>query len=81
MSWPAVLIEAFASAPCQGNGAGVVKLQQPLGAAALQAIAGSLRQSETAFLLRHGQHWLLRWFTPSCEVQLCGHAPLASLLA
>ena len=81
MRLPAVLIEAFASAPCQGNGACVVLLDQPLGAAAMQEIAGSLRQSETAFLLRHGQHWLLRWFTPTCEVQLCGHATLASLLA
>lgn len=81
MRFPAVLIEAFAAAPCQGNGACVVRLDQPLRAAAMQAIAGSLRQSETAFVLRHGQRWLLRWFTPTCEVQLCGHATLASLLA
>jgi predicted PhzF superfamily epimerase YddE/YHI9 len=81
MSWPALLIEAFASGPCSGNGAAVVLLPQPLPAADLQAIAASLKQSETAFLLRHGDQWLLRWFTPSCEVQLCGHATLASLIA
>lgn len=81
MRLPAVLMEAFASAPCQGNGAAVVKLQEPLSAQAMQAIAGSLRQSETAFLLPWQGHWLLRWFTPSCEVRLCGHATLASLLA
>ena len=77
----AVLIEAFASAPCQGNGAAVVLLDHPLSAAAMQAIAGSLRQSETAFLLQREGTWLLRWFTPTCEVQLCGHATLAALLA
>ena len=81
MTLRAVLIEAFAAAPCQGNGAAVVLLEEPLGDAAMQAIAGSLRQSETAFLLQHTGRWLLRWFTPTCEVPLCGHATLASLLA
>lgn len=81
MRLPAVLIEAFAAGPCQGNGAAVVKLQEPLSSWVMQAIAGSLRQSETAFLLPWQGHWLLRWFTPSCEVKLCGHATLASLLA
>lgn len=81
MSWPALLIEAFASGPCSGNGAAVVLLPQPLPDADLQAIAASLKQSETAFLLRQGDQWLLRWFTPSCEVLLCGHATLAALLA
>lgn len=77
----AVLIEAFTEHPCAGNGAAVVLLDQPRSDAWLQALAGSLRQSETAFLLRLEEQWLLRWFTPSCEVPLCGHATLASLLA
>jgi predicted PhzF superfamily epimerase YddE/YHI9 len=47
----------------------------------MQSVAGSLKQSETAFLLQRQGHWLLRWFTPTCEVPLCGHATLASLLA
>lgn len=81
MRLAAVLIEAFAAGPCQGNGAAVVRLDRPLAAPALQAIAASLRQSETAFLLKQPQGWLLRWFTPSCEVRLCGHATLAALLA
>ena len=81
MKLAALLVEAFAESPCQGNGAAVVRLTQPLGDAALQAIARSLNQSETAFLLQHGEHWLLRWFTPTCEVPLCGHATLAALLA
>ncbi|MDP4706639.1 MAG: PhzF family phenazine biosynthesis isomerase, partial [Cyanobium sp. MAG_237] len=78
---PAVLVEAFADGPCCGNGAAVVHLDQPLGDVALQAIARSLNQSETAFLLQQQGRWTLRWFTPSCEVPLCGHATLAALLA
>ena len=78
---PAVLIEAFSDRPCAGNGAAVVLLQEPWGDGQLQALATSLRQSETAFLLREEEQWLLRWFTPSTEVPLCGHATLATLLA
>lgn len=81
MTLPALLVEAFAERPCEGNGAAVVLLDQPLGDAALQALARSLNQSETAFLLQREEQWLLRWFTPSCEVPLCGHATLAALLA
>ena len=78
---PAVLVEAFADGPCCGNGAAVVLLDEPMGDLALQGIAHSLNQSETAFLLRQQDRWCLRWFTPSCEVPLCGHATLAALLA
>ena len=52
VSLPAVLVEAFADGPCCGNGAAVVQLHQPMGDVALQAIARSLNQSETAFLLQ-----------------------------
>jgi len=77
----ALLIEAFTHEPLQGNGAGVVLLKAPAKAAWMQAVAGSLRQSETAFLWRDGSgSWRLRWFTPSCEVPLCGHATLAATL-
>lgn len=78
---PAVLIEAFSGQPHQGNGAAVVLLSRPMAAGWMQALAGSLRQSETAFLLPWQGEWQLRWFTPSCEVPLCGHATLASVLA
>jgi predicted PhzF superfamily epimerase YddE/YHI9 len=78
---PAVLIEAFSAVAFAGNGAAVVLLERPMPDAWLQAVAGSLRQSETAFLLPDQGGWLLRWFTPRCEVPLCGHATLASLLA
>jgi len=79
---PALLVEAFASGPLQGNGAAVVRLQQPASTAWMQALATSLRQSETAFLWQRAREdWALRWFTPSCEVPLCGHATLAATLA
>ena len=78
---PAVLVEAFTSVPCQGNGAAVVLLDQPVSDAWMQGLARSFNQSETAFLLPCAGGWALRWFTPSCEVPLCGHATLAALLA
>ena len=79
---PALLVEAFAAGPLQGNGAAVVRLQQPAQTSWMQALAMSLRQSETAFLWQRGPgDWALRWFTPSCEVPLCGHATLAAALA
>lgn len=77
----AVLIEAFSERPFAGNGAAVVLLREPWGDDQLQALATSLRQSETAYLLHGDGRWLLRWFTPTCEVPLCGHATLASTLA
>jgi hypothetical protein len=79
----AVLIEAFGSGPCRGNGAAVVRLESPPPAPWMGAIAASLRQSETAFVLPipAARTWLLRWFTPSTEVRLCGHATLGALLA
>ena len=80
---PAVLIEAFGAGPCCGNGATVVRLESPAPAPWMAAIAASLRQSETAFVLPipAARTWLLRWFTPSTEVRLCGHATLGALLA
>ena len=78
---PAVLVEAFTTVACQGNGAAVVLLDQPVSDGWMQQLARSLNQSETAFLLPAQQGWALRWFTPSCEVPLCGHATLAALLA
>ena len=78
----AVLIEAFATGPLQGNGAAVVLLEKPAEASWMQALAASFRQSETAFLWQRADDaWCLRWFTPSCEVPLCGHATLAATLA
>ena len=76
-----VLVEAFADGPCRGNGAAVVKLEAPLADPVLQGLATSLNQSETAFLWCNEGRWILRWFTPSREVPLCGHATLAACVA
>lgn len=78
---PAVLVEAFSETGLGGNGAAVIRLREPAPAAWMQRLAGSLKQSETAFLLPWGEAWALRWFTPRQEVPLCGHATLAALLA
>lgn len=77
----AALVKAFSTDPAAGNGAAVVLLERPAAAAWMQALARSFNQSETAFLLPGSGGWILRWFTPGCEVRLCGHATLAALLA
>ena len=76
-----VAVDAFTSVPFSGNGAAVVLLEQPAEDNWMQALAAELQQSETAFLWLDGSRWRLRWFTPSCEVPLCGHATLAAALA
>ncbi len=89
MRRPAALISAFTDSPLQGNGAAVVLLDQPAAPTWMQGVASQLRQSETAFLLPMERldptapdgGWALRWFTPTCEVSLCGHATLAATLA
>ena len=74
-------IDAFAAHPFRGNGAAVVLLDRPLQTRYLQQLAAECRQSETAFLLREKDEWLLRWFTPTTEVELCGHGTLAAARA
>jgi PhzF family phenazine biosynthesis protein len=71
-------IDAFTTRPFQGNPAAVVLLDSPAHAAWMQAVAEEMRLSETAFVVPEGDRWGLRWFTPACEVELCGHATLAS---
>ena len=81
MTLPVVAVDAFSAEPLGGNGATVVWLEQPADRQWMQQMAAEFNQSETAFLWRHGGQWYLRWFTPSCEVDLCGHATLAATLA
>jgi len=61
-----------------GNPAGVCILEEKRDSTWMQEIARRLGLSETAFLVRSGNVWNIRWFTPVCEVDLCGHATLAS---
>lgn len=75
---PVLIVDAFTSEPFRGNPAGVVLLSQPRDEKWMQALASELKHSETAFLVPEGDAYHLRWFTPFREVDLCGHATLAS---
>lgn len=71
-------VDAFSSAVFRGNPAAVVPLERWLDDATLQAIAAENNLSETAFFVREADGFRIRWFTPAVEVDLCGHATLAS---
>jgi len=75
---PFYQIDAFASEVFSGNPAGVCLLEDWLPDASLQSIAAENNLPETAFLVRGENHYDLRWFTPNVEIDLCGHATLAS---
>ncbi len=72
-------VDAFIGDGARGNPAVVVLLERPVADDELQQIAFELGVSETAFIRRAGDGWSLRWFTPTVEVDLCGHATLATL--
>lgn len=72
------LIDAFADAPFSGNPAAVCMLPGHRPDAWQQSLAAEMNQAETAFLSTRDGDWGLRWFTPRVEVDLCGHATLAS---
>ena len=78
MKIPIFQVDSFTVKPFKGNPAGVCLLEQPRDDDWMQAIATEMRLSETAFLSPKGNDYNLRWFTPSKEVDLCGHATLAS---
>jgi len=71
-------VDAFASKPFHGNPAGICPLERWLDDDLMQNIAGENNLSETAFFVPRGDDYDLRWFTPSVEIDLCGHATLAS---
>ncbi len=75
---PIYQVDAFTSAVFSGNPAAVCPLETWLPDDQLQAIATENNLSETAYFVRNGNGFHLRWFTPGCEVDLCGHATLAS---
>jgi PhzF family phenazine biosynthesis protein len=78
MKIPFYHVDAFASQLFKGNPAAVCPLESWLPDATLQAIASEHNLSETAFYVARGSHYELRWFTPEVEVDLCGHATVAS---
>jgi predicted PhzF superfamily epimerase YddE/YHI9 len=73
-----VQVDAFSDRPFAGNPAGVCVLDRPADAAWMQQVAREMNLAETAFLYPEGDGFHLRWFTPTVEVDLCGHATLAS---
>jgi len=78
-SVPIHCVDAFTDEPFTGNPAAVCVLDAPVDEALMQRIAAELNLSETAFVLeRDDGTFGLRWFTPTVEVELCGHATLAS---
>lgn len=75
---PIYQIDAFTDQLFAGNPAAVCPLLSWLDDDLMQCIAGENNLSETAFFVREGEHFRLRWFTPTVEVDFCGHATLAS---
>lgn len=71
-------VDAFTSKPFGGNPAAVVPLTEWLPDETMLKIAGENNLSETAFFVKEGDAYHIRWFTPTIEVNLCGHATLAS---
>lgn len=71
-------VDAFTNRRLAGNPAAVVPLEAWLPDELMLAIAAENNLSETAFLVREPAGWRIRWFTPAIEVELCGHATLAS---
>lgn len=75
---PVVWVDAFCDGPFSGNPAAVCLLAGPAPGEAMQALASELGLSETAFVWPDCGDFSLRWFTPSTEVDLCGHATVAA---
>jgi PhzF family phenazine biosynthesis protein len=78
MRTPIFQIDAFTTRRFTGNPAAVMPMDSFLSDTVLQAIAAENNLAETAFLVPEGSDYRLRWFTPTTEVPLCGHATLAS---
>lgn len=72
------VVDAFAEHLFEGNPAGVCVLKQWLSEELMQNIAMENNLSETAFCVKEGEYYRLRWFTPGGEIDLCGHATLAT---
>jgi PhzF family phenazine biosynthesis protein len=72
------VVDAFTDRVFAGNPAAVILLESPLPIAVMRSIAAENNLSETAFAVKGAEQWQLRWFTPTVEVDLCGHATLAT---
>lgn len=72
------VVDAFTDKVFAGNPAAVCVMDKWLEDGTMQSIAMENSLSETAFVVKEGSHWHLRWFTPGGEIDLCGHATLAT---
>ena len=72
------IVDAFTDQPFHGNSAAVLVTDRWLSDETMQAIAAENNLAETAFAVKEGERYRLRWFTPSMEEELCGHATLAA---
>lgn len=75
---PFYQVDSFTNALFKGNPAGVVLCESPLDASTMLNIAAENNLAETAFLIKINTGWNIRFFTPRAEINLCGHATLAS---
>jgi PhzF family phenazine biosynthesis protein len=73
-----IQVDAFTATPFQGNPAAVCVLEQTVDETWMQLVAREMNLSETAFVVKQEDGFNLRWFTPTVEVPLCGHATLAT---
>ena len=78
MEIPIAQVDAFTDTPFRGNPAGVCVLQAPRPAQWMQSVAAEMNVAETAFLEPRADGFGLRWFSPLVEIDLCGHATIAS---
>lgn len=78
MNLPIYQIDAFTSNIFEGNPAAVIPLEEWIEKRLMQNIAMENNLSETAFIVKSNNDYEIRWFTPKCEVGLCGHATLAA---
>jgi PhzF family phenazine biosynthesis protein len=78
MEIPIAQVDAFTDTPFRGNPAGVCVLEVPCPAQWMQSVAAEMNVAETAFLEPRADGFGLRWFSPLVEIDLCGHATIAS---
>jgi len=78
MGLPLIHVDAFTDTPFAGNPAAVCLLDRPREPGWMQAVAAEMNLPETAFVVAEANGFGLRWFTPTIEVDLCGHATLAA---
>jgi len=78
MNIPIYQVDAFTNQPMCGNPAAVCPLSEWLADETMQKIAAENNLSETAFFVKRESRYELRWFTPTTEIDLCGHATLAT---